>query len=67
MTDHELERLLSLTDPGELRRLYDDAYQMNDNVVVHDMTSIAKFFKLGVRSCSLSDPSRRSRSSICSA
>ncbi len=28
MTDHELERLLSLTDPGELRRLYDDAYQM---------------------------------------
>ena len=28
MTDHELERLLSLTEPGELRRLYDDAYQM---------------------------------------
>lgn len=66
-----LERVESLTGRYIVRiqnqAEFDDAYQMNDNVVVHDMTSIAKFFKLGVRSCSLSDPSRRSRSSICSA
>ena len=28
MTDHELEQLLSLSEPDELRRLYGDAYRM---------------------------------------
>ena len=47
-----IERVESLTARYVVRiqnqAEYDDAYAMNDNVVVHDMTSIARFLRLSV-------------------